>query len=150
MSKVSTVYDGILTKLGTIFPTLTRFPNPYDILDNPYQFMTAGYSLRYDGQNRLPYEICNRRESQNFTVILTRELLRIETRSDSFDAPTKAILEDAKTFRDAFYARDMIGLADVIKLDVTSISALESVSGDKYNLLKMECAFVIDYFEPVT
>lgn len=151
MSKVSTIYDGIVAKMIAIFPApYTRMVNPYSLQDNPIQLMKAGWGVRYDGTNRVPYEICNRRESVNFSLVFSREFLKIETRSDAFDAPSKALLEDAKTARDAFYARDHIGISDIIKLDVTSISGIQTVLGEKYSLLTIECAIVVDYFETIT
>lgn len=151
MSKVSTIYDGILAKMNAIFPApYTRMVNPYDLADNPIQLMKAGWGVRYDGTNRTPYEICNRRESVNFSLIFSREFLKIESRSTAFDGPSKQLLEDAKTARDAFYARDHIAVADIIKLDVTTISGIQTVLGDKFNLLTVECAIVVDYFEPIS
>lgn len=152
MSKVSDIYDSILSKLDEIFPSTsyTRIPNAYDLLDNPIQFLNSGYALRYDGQGRLPFELCNRRESQTFTVIITARFDRIETRQNAIDNPVKALLESAKLFKDAFYATDHIGSVDIMKLDSVSTSGLEALSGDAFKILKIECQITIDYFEPVT
>jgi hypothetical protein len=152
MSKVSDIYDAIIAEMDTIFPSssYTRFPNAYDVLDNPVQFLNKGYGLRYDGQARLPFEICNRRESQTFTAILTARWDRIETRQDAIDSPVKGLLESAKLFKDAFYATDHIGSVDIMKIDSVSTSGLESVVGDNFRILKIECQITIDYFEPVT
>jgi hypothetical protein len=139
MSKVSDIYDAILTELDSVLPSTsyTRFPNAYDINDNPAQFLYRGYGIRYDGQARLPFEICNRRESQTFTIILTSRWDRIETRQDSIDSPAKDLL-------------DHIGSTDIMKIDSVSTSGLESVVGENFRMLKIECTITIDYFEPVT
>jgi hypothetical protein len=152
MSKVSDIYDAILTELDSVLPSTsyTRFPNAYDINDNPAQFLYRGYGIRYDGQARLPFEICNRRESQTFTIILTSRWDRIETRQDSIDSPAKDLLESAKLVKDAFYATDHIGSTDIMKIDSVSTSGLESVVGENFRMLKIECTITIDYFEPVT
>jgi hypothetical protein len=151
MSKASTIYDGIVAKMTAIFPAPhVRLVNPYDLTDNPHQYIKIGWGVRYNGATRIPYEICNRRQSQSFSLIFTREMLKIETRSDAFDGPTKALLEDAKLAGDAFYARDHIGISDIIKLDFASETGIQTVFGEKFNMLTLECTIVVDYYEPVT
>jgi len=148
-TKITSIYDAIIDKLEAILPARTRIPNPYELLDNPYQFLKNGWGLRYDGGERLPFEICNRRDSHSFAIILTQEFLRVESRQDSFDDPTKSLLEDIHLCKEAFFAVDNIGNQDIMKIDVTTNTPLEAASGDKYNLLKIEVAVIIEFFEEI-
>ena len=150
MTKISTIHDTINARLLTIFPSKTRIPNAYSLIDNAEQFLKNGFGLKYNGSSRVDFEICNRRESADFSLVLSSEFYHLETSQTAFDSPTKTILEDAEIFKARFYKTDLLADLNIISLDVTTTSGLANLSGDKYNFLTIEINFKIDYFESIT
>ena len=150
MTKISTIHDTINSTLLTIFPTKTRIPNAYSLVDNAEQFLKNGFGLKYNGSSLVAFEICNRRESADFSLVLSSEFYHLETAQTAFDSPTKTILEDAEIFKARFYKTDLLADLNIISLDVTTTSGLANLSGDKYNFLTIEINFKIDYFESIT
>lgn len=149
MTKISTVYTLCVAKLEEIFPTKTRIPNPYSLKDNDSPHLVDGWGITHNGSDRRPYEICNRRVKANFAVVLSREIFKLESHEDGFDDVTLAILEDAELVQSSFYERDNLGSSDIINVNVTSISPITTVFGEKYNFVSMECLIEVDYFEQV-
>ena len=149
MTKISTIHDTIIAKLITVFPAKTRLPNAYSLPDNADQFVKNGYGLKYNGSDRIDFEFCKRRESANFSVVLTNQFFHLETKETAFDDPTKTILEDAETFKAEFYKVQNLGDSNIISVDVTTTSGLANLTGDKYNFLTIEINFKVDYFESI-
>lgn len=148
-TKISEIYDSVVSSLNTLYSTKTRIPNPYSLPDNPEQLLKDGYGLKFGGSNLESYELCRRKEVASFSVVLTREFFKLDSDVDSFDDPTKSILEDAESFKSLFYATNNIGEEEIIDINIESTSGLENVQGDKYNFISIEVTFTIKYFEVI-
>ena len=144
-TSISTVYDAILTELGTIFASKTRIPNAYSLQDNPVQFLRDSYGLRVDAAVETQRDFCTFSRSRDFTVILTREVIKTEIQTTQVDAAVKAILEDVYTLQLHFKAADQIGAATSI--DIINIGAFTGIDYfifEKSNFMTTEVSFSIN------
>jgi len=141
-SKISVTYDAVITMLETLFPNKTRIPNTYSITDNSDLFMRDGYGLRVDGSSFSESEFCNFSRLREFTVTLTRELLRDESDYLPYDVTVKLILEDVYTLQKNFLNANQLGQeASIEKIDFSNTSAIEEFKTDQNNFLSMDVTF---------
>ena len=149
MSNLSTAYDKIVEKLAEYFTTATRIPYSESIIDNEKIFLRSGYGLRYDGATRLEAEFSNIRLGHNFTVILSREVIRLESDYLTSDTAKKALLEDSVTVQKNFFAVDQLGIADTISnIDINSVSPITKVEFEgNGHFIYIEISFLIELTE---
>jgi hypothetical protein len=153
MSKISTVYDTLLATVGTLLPSgsgYTRIPNPNNLEDNMIQFMRKGYGLVYSGGNQAEGEICNFVIEHTFTVILTREVVKLDSQTDQLDAVNKALLEDAYKLQNDIYNVDEIGIPnDITQVLLGSIGSISDVIIGKKYFKSIEVNFDIQVTETI-
>ncbi len=93
-TKITTVYDAIITKLGTLYPSKTRLPIPENIQANNALFLVDGYGIRIDNISHSTPEFCSILSEYSVTIILTRELWILDTDVSNDDTVKKNLLED--------------------------------------------------------
>lgn len=146
MSNISTTYDAIIARLAVLFPTKLRIPNAYSETDNAVNFLRDGYCLRYDGDALNPGQFNTISADHTFTVVFTRELLRLDSEVTKFDTIVKDLLESASYMKKDFYDAEGIttkfggGAERVTPLNT---SAITQVYGEKNNFFKLEVSFSI-------
>jgi len=144
MSKVSTIYDACLTTLATLFSTKTRIPNPYSLPDNHQPLLVNGYGLRVDSSTQVSGEFCNFVTDRTFTIIVTRELIKLDSKQDGFDTVIKNLLEDVYTIQKRFYNVDTLGLTNTIdNVVLASTSNVLEVNSGKFNFLAVEVPVIV-------
>ena len=102
MSNISTVYDTVLTTLGTLLPSKTRIPNGYDITENNIHYFRDGYGLKLGSAAPLESEYCNFRLENEFTVVLTKEVYKTDSQTSQTDTAVKALREEVVTLQKDF------------------------------------------------
>lgn len=147
MSKITTVYDGIVTALGTLYPAKTRIPNAIDLEDNIEGLVRNGYGLKIDGSNVVPHEFCNVSNEYNFVVVLTHEVIRTDSQHEQMDTAMKSLFEDAHTVEKDFYNVDKIGLSDIEKIDLGGVGTPESFIIKRKKFLAVDVSFLIQIRE---
>jgi hypothetical protein len=149
-TKISTVYDAIITKLGALYTSKQRLFNPYDLLENPDLVRKDSYGIRVNDATREDMDFCNLSLKRNFTFILMRQFVTLAGKEDGFDSVTKSLLEDQQTFLNAFYARDQIGQEPVIDvIEFENISGIKQLEDDEKKYLYNEVEFTITVSELV-
>ena len=144
MSKISTVYSAIITKIGTLYPSKTRLHNPYQIIENPEIIRKDSWGLRTESAFREDTEYCNLSLNREFTIVFVRQFVSLAGKEDGFDAVTASLLEDQQTFCNAFYSTDQIGQsANVERIEISSISGVQELIGDEKKYLFSEVTFNI-------
>lgn len=144
MSNITTIYDTTLTRLATIFTGRTKIPNAYSLADNNTLFLRDGYGLKVVSSQVEESEFCNYAYSVSFAIVITKEVLRLDSDSNQIDTVSKALLEDLKTLQDNFLAYDQIGINNNIeKIDFNGSSGIEFIVGDKFNFATLEVAINI-------
>lgn len=144
MSKISTVYSAIIDKIEALYPLKGRLHNPYELLDNPEICRKDAWGLRVETADREDIEFCNLSLNRTFTIVFVRQFITLGNKEDGFDAITASILEDQQTFVGAFFSTDKIGQGDNIeRIDITSISGVNELTGDEKKYLFSEVTFNI-------
>ena len=148
MSKISTVYDAMLTRLGVLYPNKTRIPNPYNIEDNNDNFLIDGFGLIVDSSAVQPHEFCNFNVERTFTVILTREMIATDSDETKYDSVAKLLLEDVYTLQKDFYnVNQLASEASIEQISLGPSSGVSEIFSGKINHLSIETSFLIQVRE---
>jgi hypothetical protein len=150
MSKISTVYDQVLTELGTLFSGKTRIPNAYSLVDNNFQFLRDGWGLKIGTSSPAESEFKSFNRSHTFSVVLSREVIRTDSDADPIDVVTKAILEDVYTLERRFMDYDQLSIeADIEIIEQGNNSGIEFFIGDDFSFASIEADFNINIRENI-
>lgn len=141
MSYASDIYNEILTELGALFPTKTRIPNPYSLAENNDQFLVNGYGLKVGGAELEPFEFSNFVVGREFTIVFTKEVIRVNSSYAEYDTISLSLLESVYDVQKLFFNYNELGIeASIQKVDIVGSSSIEAVS-DKNNFYFIECTF---------
>lgn len=148
MSKITTVYNQILVKLSELYNGKTRIPNPYSIDRNNDNLLRDGYGLKVGAASFEPFEFCNFVVNREFSVILTREMFRLDSSTPEFDDRAVKLLEDVYEVQELFFNYNELGIdAEILKVDLGGVSEITTVNTDKSNFLSMEVSFTFSIKE---
>lgn len=150
MSKVSTVYDQVLTELNTLFSLKTRIPNAYSLVDNNAQFLKDGWGLKIGTSTPAESEFKSFNRSNTFTVVLAREVIRVDSDASVIDDVTKDILEDIYTLEKRFLDYDQLAIeADIEIIEAGNNSGVDFFFGQDFNFASIEADFSINIRENI-
>lgn len=142
MSKITTVYDAILTELAALYPAKTRIPYPYSLVDNNARFLSDGYGVTIGPSSFEQFEFCDFMTVRDVTVTVTREVFRTDSDYNVIDDITKSLLEDIYEVQKLFYSYNELNVPnDVAKVDLGGVSAVEEVASGKQSFLSMSATF---------
>lgn len=135
MSKITTILDRCYEVLAEIYPNKRRLLNAYDLDDNPKHILTDGYGLRVGSSSPELTEFHVKNKVQIISLVLTREILKVNGDITPTDLAVKAILEDVNTFELKFY--------NVNQLEIEpSIENIELGTTGEINYFKQETNFI--------
>jgi hypothetical protein len=150
MSKISSVYDSIVSKVETLFPAKTRLHNPYEFSDNPEIIMKDCWGLKVSQATREEIEYCNLSIARDFSFVLIRQFASVGSKDDAFDSVSKFLLEDQQSFLNTFFSPTELGVANIIdKIEFDTIGGIDFVQTEQKKYLFCEIAFKITISEPV-
>lgn len=142
MSKITTVYDAILTELAALYPAKTRIPYPYSLVDNNARFLSDGYGVTIGPSSFEQFEFCDFMTVRDVTVTVTKEVFRTDSDYNVIDDITKSLLEDIYEVQKLFYSYNELNVPnDVAKVDLGGVSAVEEVVSGKQSFLSMSATF---------
>jgi len=142
MSNITTVINTVINKLATLFPDKTRIPNVYSLVDNNKQFLNDSYGLRIGSGDYQEFEFCSFVVVRTLTVVFTREMYRVDSEVDLTDTIIKELLENVVSVQSLFYSYNELGIEEnILKVDLGSVSGIETFYGEKQNFLTMSCDF---------
>ena len=151
MSKVSTIYDQIVTTLDALFPSgsgYTRIPNAYSLADNNDNLLIKGFGFKTGLATPQTAEFNNWSQEREFNVVFTREVPRMAGSFSEFDTFVKELLEDVYTVQLDFYNVDQIGIEGTIeRIELGSVSQVDFIDAGKSNYISMEATFLFDVRE---
>lgn len=151
MSNITTVYDKLVQIIGETFPEMVRVPNAYSLEDNNKQFLANGYGLKIGAGDYQEFEFCSFVVSRTVTVIFTRELFRLDSQTEKTDEVVKELLENVYETQKLFYSYNELGIEEsILKVDIGSVSGIETFLKDKQNFLSMSCDFQFQIREELT
>jgi hypothetical protein len=131
MSKITDIYNALLTNLDAIFPDKRRLFNSYELETNPNQVLenafgiAVGPSVPFDGE----FNVVN--QTASFIIPITRRVVKTESGYTVTDDVSKLILEDIQVLQNELCLPDLIGLG--IQIDGVLLggrSALQSILGE--------------------
>ena len=145
MTKISTVYDFLITTLATQYSGKLRIPNPYSLPDNPYQFLRDSYGLKAEGHFLQNQSFCDKIvQEYTYKIVLCREVIRMDTSVGEFDTTVKALEEDVLIIRKYLYDIDNIVIPDdVDQLILGATDPLGFFIGEKNNYVFYETSIAI-------
>lgn len=148
MSRISDIYDTIVSRLETLYPSHTKLTNPHKPEENNQKAMIQGYGLRFgvaENTNRcIGGKLSIQRE---VTVIFTRKIYAKEQDLPPKQTTEKTIFEDQYLMiKDAETYPDLED-TDIAKFVFTNDSGLEYIFTNKDNFIKLETSFLMEYFE---
>lgn len=150
MSIISNAYDALLTRLDTLYPSLSgwnRLPNPYKPEENTELFLRQGYGVAMGpGQNTNRQVNCKFSVSRDMVVILTRKYDALEN-----DAVGKAVTEK-QLFEDQYalindLEQDISINGQTMYTRYISDGGIEYVRGDTDRFLILRTVFSLEYME---
>lgn len=149
MSNVSTVYDNIITKIGTTISTYTRIPNPYEPSENPSLFMRKGYGVGFGAGRNTNRMVCDKVSiSRAFTILLMNEVLTTEMNVSSRGSFEKSLLEDQFLLIQAF-ENDLTLSGACVKIAYSDDTGIQYVEGGSEKFILVETTFEVEYFESI-
>ncbi len=132
MSKISTVYDQLITTIAALsgYTTKDRIPNPYSIEDNNLTLLRDSWGLKLNGAVAIPeFEQFKATWSRyEMELVLTREVIKVASDVTKLDTQTKSMLEDLVTARLSLVSDNQIGIPlSIEQIRVTSDTAIDFI-----------------------
>lgn len=151
MSKFSTAYDAIKSKLEAVFIGKTYIPNAYSLEDNAIGFLRNGYGVRLDEETDVASQFNYFTTRHAFTVLFTRELVRIESDLDPLHAVVKALKEDVFTLKKEFYdSGNLLVPTDIDLIDFQGVSGVTTFLAGNNSFMSIECTLSVMIREQAT
>lgn len=147
MSKVSTIYDNMITRVASVLSSHVRLPNPYKPDENSTIYLKKGYGVALGGaeisRRVIGGQVIMTRES---TITVTRQYFSKENDPSSKASTEKQVLEDIfLVIKD--FENDVTLNEVATNVTFRSDSGIEYVSNDKDQFLMVRATFAVDYFE---
>lgn len=149
-SNISTAFDAIKTKMGTLFPSHIQLSNPYDIEENTIAALELGWGVALGpGTNSNRNLSCNMSIQRTITITITRRRYANELDTESKESAEKSLLEDHYTLIKALEKENTLnsttsGIARFVYLSDAGIEVVDTTS-DSY--IKISTEFELEYFE---
>ena len=145
MTEISDIYDAIITRVDALLPNHKRLPNPFELDQNPDQYLRQGWTFRVEsGQNTNRHQGCQESHENNFSIIITRSFSGGDLRVDKKDDTQKALLEDFQLLMDDFEQTPI--LDSVHKFRYDTHDAITPVKGDEVRFLSLIMQVRAEYF----
>jgi hypothetical protein len=150
MSKITTVYDYVVSSMATLFPSKTIIPNAYSIQDNSDNFLRDGYGVKTQGHFVAKDDVNFIVQEYNFRLLFCREVIRLDSDTTVFNTETKAIEEDVFSARSFFYDIDLNGSpGNIDQMFLGATDPIAFLQSDKNNFIFVETSLLIRIREQV-
>lgn len=148
MSKISTIYDAMVTRLAITFPNHFRLPVVYAIEANPEPMISLGYAIRIGSASNLNRHVgCQMDIERLMVVSITREFKALELDIGPKATVEKLLLEDQYSLILDFEKNFALNDPSVSACQFVGDNGIEIVFTERNRFLKIESTFRIRYFE---
>ena len=149
MSKVSSLYDAIVTRVTAVLPSHKRLSDPYRFLKNKDSEKRQGWGLRVGaGQNPNQQLSCNIILRQQFTILVTRLVAGREIEPNKKAATEKQLLEDLFLIIDDFENDPTLATSGVvIGAQYLSHNGIDFMEAERDDHMVIEASFDFRYQE---
>lgn len=146
-TKVSSVYDALVTLIGTTLSSYTKIMNPYIPEDNAEIFMVKGYGVGFGAATNTERLLaCKLSVLRNFKVVLINQVVVTDHDELGHAALEKSILEDSIKILSALETDTTLN-GNAVKSKYVTDSGIEFLEGDRTKYLLLEIDVEIEYFE---
>jgi len=134
-----------------LFATKQEIPMPYSLEDNAINVLTDSYGIKINDVAEGPIDVLkDTNVTYSISVVLTRELVRVDSDVSILHTNVKQIYEDALTVRKRFLNADQVGVpTSVAKIDYTSTTGIQFLKAKKFNYISVEIFFPVDISETI-
>lgn len=150
MSNFSTLYDAIVTRIETVLPNHTRFPNPYKVEENSETLLRQGWGVALNGASNTNRELsCRVSIRRDFTVSISRKFYALESNVDNKESVEKQLIEDMILLIQDFYDNTALpGALGIVGYQ--SDAGINYVFTAKDNFLVLPITFSVESFETIS
>lgn len=150
-TKITTIYTQIRSVLSSLLTNKTEIPNPYSLENNTELFLKNGWGVLIGGAVNSPMNIIKDDiESREFTVIISRQIFRLESDTSIMPSESLTLLEDIRTVKNDFLDFDQIAIENSIeKIEFSSASGIQFLQVGNFSFLYASITFIIDYSEQI-
>lgn len=148
MSKISTIYDALITGIESRLTTHRRIPYPYEPEKNNEQILDKGYGLMVGPVTNTQRELCDRIYlRRTFSIILTERFWATSQDASGKATTEKAILESMQTLYSWLEKVGAIS-TDAKIATVTLDDGIQVVGfGTDFPFYQLTSSVEIEYFE---
>jgi hypothetical protein len=134
----------------SIFPTKTRIPNSYDLSSNGNVFLRDSWGLKVSSSTSFEMEFNTYANDREFSVVLTKEVIKTDTQTDQIDTVSKSLLEDVNTLQKELINSYQLGIYSSIQLiTLGSTTGITEVFATLEKFLSIEVSFNIKLSEDI-
>lgn len=150
MSRITNVYNALVTQLSTTLSGKIRLHNPYNLEENAAIVAKDSWGLRVESATKQDQEFCNLSLERSFTVVLMRQMVSLASKEDGFDAVTVGMLEDQQSVAALLSSPNELGQESIIDfINITDISGIQEMTSGEKKYLFSEVAFTITISESI-
>ena len=152
MTQISSIYDLLVTRLTTLYPSHKRLPHAYQIGQNPDTYLDKGWALAVrDGVNSNRIVGCNLSVVRNFSVVLTRKFKSRELDPAKKSDTEKDLLEDLQILMDSLESNTVLDVSLGTHLvKYLGDSGIIQVREDQDSYLSIVVETSVEYFRPLS
>lgn len=151
MTKLTTVYNAIISQTTTLFSTKTRLHNPYQVLENPEIVRKDAWGIKVLDANKEVLEHCSLTVKRNYTLILVKQFVSLVGKEDGFDAVSLNLMEAQQSFCQLVNSPSELGVdGSVDQIDINKISGINQIVDNEKKYLSCEVGFTITISELIS
>jgi len=148
-TKITSIYNQLITEIETKLSSYTRIPNPYAPEENPELFLRKGYGIGIGTALNTRRLVCGYFSiKRNFSIMLINQLFSTDTNSSSRGDFERLMMEDQYQIINALEANNTLSGSAVSTL-FASDSGIQFISGEIGKYVICETIFEIEYLEPI-
>lgn len=138
MSKVSDIFDGLVTLIETTLGTdWVHIPNPYEIENNSQLYLRQGFAIGFGPADNTRAQVCPGKffERRNYEILLLLEAVDSETNTEDRITSEKDIMDKGLLIKQAIDADVTLGdlAANSVYVNDTGIQYLAAVNDQEVN-----------------
>lgn len=144
MTRISEIYDALISYIGTAYPTRVRLHDTIDIGANTDLQMKNGIGIRFDSADLTTRNVQAQVSfKRSIALIFTNIVEGIDTDNTARDVTFKKLFEDQLIFLSALKENSIIPETTNFAGD----NGVLEVPTDRRSLLMLETIFTVEYFE---
>lgn len=153
-SKISLIYDELLSRAGTALPDHKQLRDVEDLANNPDHVLRAALGIQPGAGENTNRCLDTQRYylQRDFELVITREMVQLPEDVDTMHSKWKAILEDLNTLLKAITGQITIGAqAEVaFKCEYTGDQGPRTIQVGQLTYAFIELAITVEYHELTT